>query len=55
MAREILVPSLGIKPVTPAIGDQSLNHWTVREVLSGLSFSLEDALCITTFPYSEKI
>ena len=55
MAREILVPWQGIKPMSPAIGQQSLNHWTVREVLSGLSFSLEDALCITAFPYSEKI
>ena len=55
MASGILVPRPGIKPVTPAMGEQSLNHWTVRDVLSGLSVSLEDALCITAFPYSEKI
>ena len=28
----ILVPQPGIKPVPPALGVQSLNHWTSREV-----------------------
>ena len=28
----ILVPQPGIKPVSPALGAQSLNHWTAREV-----------------------
>ena len=29
----ILVPGLRIKPMPPALGVQSLNHWTTREVL----------------------
>ena len=28
----ILVPQPGIKPVPPALGVQSLNHWSIREV-----------------------
>ena len=28
----ILVPWSGIKPVSPELGAQSLNHWTTREV-----------------------
>ena len=28
----ILVPRPGIKPVPPALGARSLNHWTAREV-----------------------
>ena len=28
----ILVPQPEIKPVPPALGAQSLNHWTAREV-----------------------
>ena len=28
----ILVPRSGIKPMSPALGAQSLNHWTTREV-----------------------
>ena len=28
-----LVPQPGIKPMPPAVGAQSLNHWTFREVL----------------------
>ena len=28
----ILVPQQGIKPVSPAVKEQSLNHWTAREV-----------------------
>ena len=28
----ILVPGPGIKPATPALEVQSLNHWTTREV-----------------------
>ena len=28
----ILVPQPGIKPVPSALGAQSLNHWTAREV-----------------------
>ena len=30
----ILVPRPGIEAVPPALGAQSLNHWTPREVLS---------------------
>ena len=29
----LLVPWLGIEPVAPALGVQSLNHWTTMEVL----------------------
>ena len=29
---EILVPLLGIKAMFPALGAQSLNYWTAREV-----------------------
>ena len=32
VARRILVPWPGIKPVPPAVEVQSLNHWTTREV-----------------------
>ena len=28
-----LVPRPGIEPVPPALGEKSLNHWTIREVL----------------------
>ena len=33
VARRILVPQPGIKPLPPAVEGQSLNHWTIREVL----------------------
>ena len=33
----ILVPQPGIKPVTPAVEAQILNHWTTREI-SQMSF-----------------
>ena len=29
---QVLVPLLGIKPRPPALGMQSLSHWTTREV-----------------------
>ena len=32
MACGILVPWPGVKPLSPALESQSLNHWTVREV-----------------------
>ena len=32
IACRILVPLLGIKPMPPALGAQTLNHWTAREV-----------------------
>ena len=32
MACEILVSQPVIKPLSPALGAQSLNHWTAREV-----------------------
>ena len=28
----VLVPQPGIKPVTPAVETQSINHWTTREI-----------------------
>ena len=33
VACRIFVPRPGIKPITPAVEAQSLNHWTAREVL----------------------
>ena len=33
VAGGILVPQSGIEPMPPALGAQSLNHWTTREVL----------------------
>ena len=33
-----LVPQQGIEPVPPALGAQSLNHWTAREVPEGFFF-----------------
>ena len=33
VAGGILVPHPGIEPMPPALGAQSLNHWTAREVL----------------------
>ena len=38
LAREILVPQPGIKPASPALEEQSLNHWTSREVPCGSIF-----------------
>ena len=36
----ILVPQPGIKPMSPAVDTQSLNHWTAREVFYSSSFTL---------------
>ena len=36
-ARGIFDPQPGIKPVAPALGAQSLNHWTACEVPQSLS------------------
>ena len=30
---DLIVPQAGIKPGPPALGAQSLNHWTTRAVL----------------------
>lgn len=35
-----LLPCLGIKPVSPAVGAWSPNHWTSREVPTPLAFCL---------------
>ena len=32
VACKILVPQPGVEPVPPALGKQSLRHWTIREV-----------------------
>ena len=32
VACKILVPLPGIKPMLPALGAQSLDHWTAREI-----------------------
>ena len=32
VAYGISVPQAGIKPVSPALGAQSLNHWTAQEI-----------------------
>ena len=39
MARGILVSGLGIEPMPPAVEEQSLNHWTTKEV-PGISFKI---------------
>ena len=36
----ILLPCPGIKPVSPSVEAWSPNHWTAREVLTPLAFSL---------------
>ena len=40
----ILVPRPGIKPMSPAVEEQSPNHWTVGEVLVSGDFNGEDHL-----------
>ena len=40
VAYRILVPQPGIKPVSPAVGAWSPNHWTSREVPTPLAFCL---------------
>ena len=57
-ARGILVPQPGIKPVSPELGAQSLNHWTAREVpwdpygiLNKAADALHD-LALLTYPAS---
>ena len=39
MARGILVSWLGMEPMPPAVEEQSLNHWTTKEV-PGISFKI---------------
>ena len=53
MACRILVQWSGIKPMSPAVEAQSLNHWTVREVPWGNEFyrQCEDSWK-RTFPWS---
>ena len=43
MACGILVPRPGIKPVSPALEAQNLNHWTISEVLI---FFLTELICV---------
>ena len=35
----ILIPPSGMEPVPLALGEQSLNHWTAREVLCFIDLS----------------
>ena len=35
--RHVELPRPGIEPMPPALGAQSLNHWTTREVLCEVS------------------
>ena len=39
VAYGILVPQSGIESVVPALGAQSLNHWTTRDIPGCLSFN----------------
>ena len=41
MSCGMLVPRPGIEPVPPALGAQSLNHWTTREVPAVLFLKLD--------------
>ena len=47
VACRILVPRPGIKPLPPLLEDQSLNHWTAREVPFCLFFSPDPGKKIT--------
>ena len=51
IAHGILVPWPGIKPVSPTLGVQSLNHWTTREVLDMfcLLYSIRWGFSLTFF------
>ena len=47
----ILVPQQGIEPLPPALGTQSFNHWTIREVpcLPSLGFPILNPLFLYPF------
>ena len=45
-ACEILVPRPGIKPVPPALGARSVNHWAAREVPISENFKQYSALSL---------
>ena len=42
-AHKILVPQPGIKPVSPAVEAQTLNHWTTREAPEKFKVLLRDS------------
>ena len=44
-----LVPWPGIKPRPPALGAQSVNHWTIREVPSSVANVVQLLSCIQLF------
>ena len=46
VACKILVSRLGIEPIAPAVGDQSLEHWTTREVLIIIFYYLQEMFCV---------
>ena len=46
MACGILGPRPGIKPVSPALEAQNLNHWTISEVLKDFFFFLTELICV---------
>ena len=50
-ACRILVPWPGIKPMSPALGTWSLNHWTTREK-QGKSFSWQSWLALISWKIS---
>ena len=42
----------GIEPVSPALGSQSLNHWTAREVPREIFFNLQEIHLSSNFVLS---
>ena len=50
-ACRILLPWPGIKPMSPALGTWSLNHWTTREK-QGKSFSWRSSLALISWETS---
>ena len=46
MACGILVPQPGMELVSPALGSQSLNHWTTREVPPAVTLEMYMKICV---------
>ena len=53
MSCEILVPQLGIKPESPVMEAQSLNHWTAREARRLKCFKFLFCLCDILLDFSD--
>ena len=54
MTCRMLAPRPGVKPALPAVEAQSLNHWTTREVPTGIKI-LNKILANEAQQYREKI